>query len=206
MKITGLIFDLGGVVFDCSFDRTFDTWATLTGKPAEEIKREFKFSDNFEKFERSEISPRQFMESVSEQLNYKFDYATFEKGWNAIYLNIIRDIDHLLIELKRNYRIVALTNTNSAHALVWPEKYSDNLRHFEKIFSSHEMGIRKPEAKAFQTVLDCLNISAQQTIFLDDKEEYIEGAEQLGINTVLVTSYSQMLNGLKKFGIKIEGQ
>jgi epoxide hydrolase-like predicted phosphatase len=203
MKIKALIFDLGGVVIDCSFDKTFDNWATVTGRYPDEIKGLFKFSDSFEKFERNDITTLEFIDSVSQQLNYKFDYSTFEKGWNAIFINTISDIDNLLIALKKHYRLVALTNTNTVHAKVWTKKYAGTLRHFEKIFCSHEIRTSKPETKAFQMVLDYLNLSPKETIFLDDKEEYIKGAIQLGINTILVVSYNQMLRGLEKFGVRI---
>jgi putative hydrolase of the HAD superfamily len=179
MKINALIFDLGGVVFDCSFDKTFDAWSIVMGRKADEIRRLFKFSDSFEKFERNDIKPQQFINSVSQQLNYKFEDAAFEKGWNAIYMDTFSNINNLLAELKKHYRLVALTNTNQIHAKVWVEKYSGTLQQFEMVFSSHEIGARKPEAKAFQIVLDYLNLSPEQTIFLDDKAEYINGAKQM---------------------------
>lgn len=201
MKIKALIFDLGGVVFDCSFDKTFDSWSIVTGRKPDEIKRLFKFSDSFEKFERNDITPQQFINSVSQQLNYKFDDIAFEKGWNAIYMDTISNIGDLLAELKKHYRLVALTNTNQIHAKVWVKKYSGTLQHFEKVFSSHEIGARKPETKAFQIVLDYLNLSPKQTVFLDDRTEYINGAKQMGINTILVSSYNQMIQDLRNFGI-----
>ena len=202
MEIRVLIFDLGGVVFDCSFDKTFQKWATLIGRDKDEIQGQFKFSDTFEKFERGDISPGEFIESVSQQLNYKFSYETFEEGWNAIYLDLISDIDNLLRELKKRYRLVALTNTNIVHQRIWTKKYKDTLSKFEKVFSSNEMQTRKPEAKSFQMVLDYLNVSPGETIFLDNKQEYLEGAQSLGINTILVSSYGEMLESLMEFKIE----
>jgi len=202
MKITALIFDLGGVVFNFSFDNTFDIWSVETGKNADELKRRFNFSDsNFEKFERSDITRMQFIDSISKQLDFKFDFKTFEKGWNSIYMESIQDMDQLLMDLKKQFRLVALTNTNEIHAEVWKKKYKDILQHFEKVFCSYEIRTRKPETKAFQVVLNYLNLSPNETIFLDDKEEFINGAKQLGINTILVTSFNQMLQELKEYNV-----
>jgi glucose-1-phosphatase len=203
MIITALIFDLGGVVFDYSFDKTFDTWTILTGKSVKELKSRFKFTESFEKFERNDISPQQFIEDISKQLSYNFDESTFEKGWNSIYMNTFGDIDNLLGYLKENYRLIALTNTNLTHSKVWKIKYVDTLQNFEKIFCSHEIRTRKPETKAFQTVLDYLDVSAQQTIFFDDNKEYVRKAKQIGINAYCVSSYNQMLQVLEKLEIKI---
>lgn len=199
MKIEALIFDLGGVVFDYSFDKTFETWSIIMDRKADDIKEMLKFSDNFEKFERGDITPQEFIGSISKQLNYEFDGVAFETGWNEIYMDVISDIDSVLSGLKDRYRLVALTNTNQIHAKVWKGKYADTLRHFEKIFSSYEIGTRKPEAKAFQTVLDYLNLAPEQTVFLDDSPEYINRARGLGINAILVTSYDQMISDLASF-------
>jgi epoxide hydrolase-like predicted phosphatase len=201
MNIKALIFDLGGVIFNYSFTGTFNKWAELSGKHPDEIRKQISLSDQFEKFERRDISSKQFRESISRLLNFKLTEGAFEEGWNSIYLDLKDNIDELLNELKKNYRIVALTNTNVTHAIVWEKKYAATLKHFEKVFSSHEIRARKPEQKAFQIVLDYLSLLPQETIFLDDKKKHVEGAENLGIKTVLVTSFDQMILDLKKYDI-----
>ena len=40
-----IIFDLGKVVFDLSFDRTFQFWATASGRELDDIKSKFKFDE-----------------------------------------------------------------------------------------------------------------------------------------------------------------
>jgi len=203
MNIKAIIFDLGGVVFDFSFDKTFEHWSKAIGKDVHEIKKQFKFGDSFEKFERNEISPEQFIEYASQQLNHKFNTKNFELGWNAIYLNSFPGIKELLIKLRSNFQLVALTNTNVIHSKIWKTKFADTLKIFEKVFSSHEIRTRKPEVTSYQTVLDYLSLEPQQTLFLDDNEEYINAAKKLGINTILVSSYNEMMQRLKEFEIKV---
>jgi len=204
METKGIIFDLGGVVFNYSFDNAFKIWAQEIGVSYETIKSNFKFTSDFEKFERNDISSSQFNEALSKQLNSRLNHANFEKGWNSIYKDIIPNIDNLLIQLKQNYRLVALTNTNITHAKVWFDKYRDVLSHFEKIFTSYDIRSRKPESKAFKTVLTYLNIEPHQAIFLDDNEEYTLSAKQLGLKTIWVKSYGQMIKELKDFEINLD--
>lgn len=97
--------------------------------------------------------------------------------------------------------IVALTNTNIIHSKFWKMKYANTLQHFQKIFSSHELKERKPDTKAYQIVLDYLQVEPQRTVFLDDNIDNIKGADQLGIKTILVTSYDQMTDELRKIGL-----
>jgi len=87
---------------------------------------------------------------------------------------------------------VALTNTNSIHEQIWRIRYQETLSHFDKIFCSHELKARKPEAAAYQSVLNYLGVKPQHTIFLDDSAANIAGAVRLGIATILVTSQQQM--------------
>ena len=196
-----IIFDLGKVVFDLSFDRTFQYWATASDRPFEDIKSKFDFDSTFNKFEKGEIASRQFRTDISQRLNLKLSDHEFDKGWCALYLDTYSGIDKVLAELKLDYKIVALTNTNIIHSKVWKVKYADTLQHFQKIFSSHELKERKPDLKAYQIVLDYLGIEPQQAVFLDDNLANIKGAFQLGIKTILVTSYKQMTEELEVNGL-----
>ena len=197
-ELKAIIFDLGKVVFDLSFDRVYEHWAHSSGRHFEEIKGRFVFDAIYDKFEKNEISPKQFRELISQRLDIEISDEDFDNGWCSLYLDTYRGIEDLLISLKQKYSIVALTNTNAIHANVWREKYSDTLIHFEKIFTSHELAARKPEANIFETVLNYLNVKPDETLFLDDNLDNINGAKKLGISTILVTSYEQMVHDLER--------
>jgi putative hydrolase of the HAD superfamily len=196
-KCGAIIFDLGKVVFDLSFDRVFYFWASHTDRQFSDIKGKFQFDSLFDEFEKGTISANQFRSEVSNRLGLALTDEVFDKGWCDLYLDKYNNIDNLLANLKQNYRIVALTNTNIIHETTWRIKYKDTLRHFEKIFCSHELMTRKPERRAYQIVLDYLDMNPQQTIFLDDNVDNIAGASELGIPTILVTSPQQMRDELK---------
>lgn len=196
-KCEAIIFDLGKVVFDLSFDRVFHFWASHTGRRYSDIKGKFQFDRLFDEFEKGTISGSQFRNEVSNRLGLTLTDEAFDKGWCDLYLDTYNNIDNLLANLNQNYRIVALTNTNIIHESTWRIKYKDTLGHFEKIFCSHELMTRKPERRAYQIVLDYLDMNPQQTIFLDDNVDNIKGASELGIPTILVTSQQQMRNELK---------
>lgn len=197
-KITAIIFDLGKVVFNLSFDLVFKSWATSSGKQFSEIKNKFQFDELFDKFETGEISPEKYRSLISQRLNLQLTDEEFDKGWCDLYLDPYNEIEQLLIDLKHKYRLVALTNTNIIHNKVWRLKYAGILKHFEKIFSSHEIGKRKPDEKVYRMVLDFLQCSPEETLFIDDNADNITGANILGIKTILVTSQEQMRKELQK--------
>lgn len=196
-----LVFDLGKVVFDLSFDRVFQSWATSSGKPADAIKKRFRFDILFRQSERNEISPEYFRKALLQKMGIQLSDAEFDAGWCDLYLDAYPGIDELLDNLKQQYRLVALTNTNEIHEPVWRTRYADTLTRFEKIFTSHEMGTRKPEVLSYRLVLEYLGCEPGEVLFLDDNEENTGGAEDLGIDTILVSSFEQMKDELRQKGV-----
>jgi len=193
-----LIFDLGKVVFDLSFDKVFQFWASASGQQANAIKDRFQFDNLFDEFERGEVSNPAFRVEISRRLHLNLTDQVFDEGWCALYLDTYAGINQLLSGLSKQYQLVALTNTNSIHESVWKTKYCESLSHFDKVFCSHELKARKPEKQAYQSVLDYLGVEPQRIIFLDDSYVNTAGAAQLGIKTILVESQQQMHADLHK--------
>lgn len=196
-----VIFDLGKVVFDLSFDRVFRYWAKASAKRYAELKGNFRYDEVFNKFEKDELTPEEFRAVISERLGLELTSQKFDAGWCDLYLDAYGGIDALLAELQPHYQLVALTNTNRIHSPAWQIKYARTLRYFQRVFSSHELKARKPDAKAYQLVLDYLQVQPEQAVFLDDNSENVQGARQLGIAAILVTSYEQMLADLNALGL-----
>jgi len=71
---------------------------------------------------------------------------------------------------------------------------------FEGVFVSGELGIIKPAAKIFEHVMDTLAISAAQMVFVDNKEENVQGAEALGITGHVYTDAAQLRAFLESLG------
>jgi epoxide hydrolase-like predicted phosphatase len=193
-----LIFDLGKVVFDLSFDNVFRFWASASGQQADALKSKFQFADLFDEFEKGKVSNEEFRAEISRRLDLTLTDQAFDEGWCALYLDAYEGIDELLGSLRNKYQLMALTNTNSIHAQVWKPKYRESLRHFDKVFCSHELKARKPEKQAYQIVLDYLGTEPGRTIFLDDSPANVAGAAQLGTKTILVESPQQMQADLRE--------
>jgi len=196
-----IIFDLGNVVINFSFDNIFNHWADVTGVSAYELKRRFVYDEMFCRFERGEIDSSCFRKYVLKKLGIEMSDAEFDEGWNAIYLDIVPGIEYILRDLRRHFRLIALTNTNELHAQRWKMMYASVLRHFEKVFCSHEMKVRKPEQRAFEIVLSYLELNPHEVLFLDDNPEFVRAASGMHITGILVTSLEQMICELNKCGV-----
>jgi len=193
-----LIFDLGNVVFNVDMNLIPIHWAENSGIPLEKIKNYFDKDKNFDKFERGDLTEEEFREITNKNLGMNLNEEDFDEGLTALYLDETDDINSLLKKLKKNYRIIALSNTNIIHKRVWREKYKDTMDQFERIFSSHEINTRKPETEPYLIALDYLKMKPEEVIFLDDKPENIEPAKTLGMKTITVKSPIQMRKELNE--------
>ena len=196
-----LIFDLGRVVFPIDFKYTYEYWQEVTGIGKDKIKSIVEKLDIHNQFETGEATQKDFADDINKALDCKMSEAEFERGWNAIFLPAYEGLNELLIELKKSYRMISLSNTNSTHTKVWRERYKDTLQHFEVIFASQEIGARKPNAPSYQVCLDYLKVPGKAVVFLDDKMENLDGAAKLGIHGIEVRSFEQMVDDLKRMGI-----
>jgi len=84
------------------------------------------------------------------------------------------------------------TNTNQTHKIYSEHHFPRIQNTFKKLFVSSDIGLRKPEAKAFEYILNDISVEPHELLFFDDSVENIEGAKLLGIqytfgNSELIT-------------------
>ncbi len=198
-----IIFDCGGVLFDFSPNKVFEHWAQVSGIEANVLSHRFVFGDVYHQFEKGEVDASSFRKQISNMLEIDINDEDFDKGWNCLYGDIVHGIEQVLQDLKKRYRLVALTNTNEIHARKWRVLCAPLVCHFEKVFSSHEIHARKPEPKAYETVLKYLGLQPEDVIFLDDNPEYVGAASRMNIKSIQVTSLVQMVGELNDLGVRV---
>jgi len=84
-------------------------------------------------------------------------------------------------------RVVILSNTNRLHCQFWPSQSPQVQQAADKVYLSQEMGLRKPDKKIYERLLNEEETSAQEAIFFDDNLENIEGARAVGIHSLHIT-------------------
>lgn len=182
------IFDLGNVIVDIDFNRVLGTWSDFSRVPLATLKQTFTMGDAFHQHERGEISDEQFAEMLCHEMDLPLSYEQFSHGWQAIFVGIRPEVIAIMHKLReQGHRVVVLSNTNRLHTTFWPDEYPEVKAAADKIYLSQDMGMRKPEARIYQAVLQAEGFSAADAIFFDDNGDNIEGANQLGITSILVT-------------------
>ena len=182
------IFDLGNVIVDIDFNRVLGTWSDLSRVPLASLKQSFTMGDAFQQHERGEITDEAFADAICHELALPLSYEQFSHGWQAVFVALRPEVIAVMQKLReQGHRVVVLSNTNRLHTTFWPQEYPEIQQAADHIYLSQELGMRKPEARIYQHVIQAEGFSAQETVFFDDNAENIEGANQLGITSILVT-------------------
>jgi putative hydrolase of the HAD superfamily len=95
-----------------------------------------------------------------------------------------------LIAISKQYNIFLFSNTNQIHYDCFMQIATKSIAPinfnniFIKTYYSHAIGLRKPDAEAFEFILNEQQLKASETLFIDDTLGNIEGAEKVGIQTI----------------------
>ena len=196
-----LLFDLGRVVLDIDFGRVMTIWAGHAGCAPAQLVERFARDEIYERHETGEISDAEFFESLRTSLGIGITDAQFLEGWNAIFAGEMPGIGPLLARAATRMPLYAFSNTNGAHVEHFSEVYAGVLGHFREMFLSSTIGLRKPDAAAYDHVVKAIGVPASRIVFFDDLAENIEGARNSGLTAVHVTSPENVAEALAALGI-----
>ena len=92
-------------------------------------------------------------------------------------------------------------NPQNVDVAYFSGQFAEVLSHFRRIFLSSTIGLRKPDAEAYDHVVGAIGVPADRIVFFDDLSENIEGARERGLKAVLVTSPEDVAKALDALGI-----
>lgn len=191
MKRTGiknLIIDFGGVLIDLDRQRCLDNFSKLGISDVESLLDIYHQQDFFQKYEKGLITTAEFRDVIRAKTEKPVTDAQIDDAWNSFLVNIPSYKLDLLLNLRKDYVVYLLSNTNELH-WEWSCKHAFSYKafrvedYFEHIFLSYKMKMAKPDAGIFRKVLDETGIVPQETLFIDDSDANCRTAEALGIST-----------------------
>ena len=196
-----LLFDIGRVVLAIDFSKAITCWAGHAGCAPQAIVARYVQDEAYRLHEVGKISDEAYFESLRRSLGIAISDAQFLEGWNAIFAGEMPDIAELLPRAAKHVPLYAFSNTNRPHVEFFSKEYADLLGHFRELYLSSSIGLRKPDAEAFDHVVAAMGVPASRIVFFDDLAENVEGARERGLMAVHVTSPHDVGNALKALGI-----
>jgi putative hydrolase of the HAD superfamily len=172
----------------------FDFGGVMTGEPRKELVVQFLTEtfglgeEDWEKIridrKRSGLSDEEFWLGYAQQTG-----TSLPTGWREEFRAALRDaigvnprMYALVEELKGQVRVGMLSNIDERLAGV--VRSLGLYEPFNPLLLSYEMGVEKPEARAYQMLLEALQLPANAVVFIDDKIENVRAARQLGIDAI----------------------
>lgn len=190
-SIKNIIFDLGNVIINIDPELSAIEMKKLGFKDFEKSYSLFNQTNLFDSLEKGLITPEHFHTEINSQLGEKVSSNQIDKAWGAMLLDFPEERIKLLQKLNKKYRLFLLSNTNEIHF----HQYNTDLINqfgfglnslFEKAYYSFEMGMRKPDAEIFESVLEQSDLNPFETLFIDDLDKNIDVAGRMGINTMWI--------------------
>jgi FMN phosphatase YigB (HAD superfamily) len=188
---SAIIFDLGGVVLNLNYDLTVQAFQDLSKENFSALYAQSQQDKIFDQFEIGQITAKEFRDYMRSFMGQSYSDDTIDKAWNAMLLDLPIERIKLIEQLKKHYKVYLFSNTNEIHLNAFKKIISDQHgdsdlleKLFDQAYYSHVVGKRKPNAEAFETVLNQHGLVASETLFIDDSIQHIEGAQKLGLQTI----------------------
>jgi epoxide hydrolase-like predicted phosphatase len=189
-NLSTIIFDLGGVLINLDTSRSVNSFGRLSGLSEEEVYAKFLDDGWSYAFEKGEIDSATFRNEVRKSLGVEISDNQIDQAWNEMLLDIPSSRLQMVADLRNKYQLFVLSNTNAIHIETFNRKVAALTNggiitdYFDKVYYSNELGMRKPDTEIFSFVIDENNIKPQETLFIDDMEDNIIGAQSVGLKTV----------------------
>lgn len=195
-----IIFDFGGVILNIDYNRSVEAFKKIGLIHFEKYYSQAEQKELFDNLETGYISPQDFRNELKRHLDGNYTDADIDKAWNAMLLDLPEERVQLLDSIKSKYRTFLLSNTNKIHHTAFSSSLKKKFNRdifselFEKAYFSHEINMRKPNAEIFELVLNENGLKKEETLFIDDSIQHIEGANKLGIQTIFLKKGESILS------------
>lgn len=186
-----LIFDLGGLFIDVYMDRFATGLQKLVGKDVLPTLEQLQKDKFFDAYETGHIHTVQFLDTLATSFGRHFSHEQYAACWNAILGRVKLDQLELIQPLRNRCDVVLLSNTNSLHVEALEAEFEKShpgeklSTFFDRIYYSQQMGLRKPEPQVFAHVVEQGAFNPAHTLFIDDSEGNLRGAQAMGLQTLL---------------------
>ena len=179
--IDTIIFDFGDIFINLDKQATINGLEDLGLSSWNEDLDQLNIS-----FEKGQISRDDFLLVIQKHIpNATIDDILM--AWNAVLLDFPLYRLEFLQLLSKKFRLFLLSNTDAIHINHFEQRegasfYGDFYQCFEKVYFSYEMGMRKPDAEIYTTLINRHELAPKRTLFVDDKKENTDAAKALGLH------------------------
>ncbi|HCP47855.1 MAG TPA: hydrolase [Deltaproteobacteria bacterium] len=194
----GVVFDIGGVLELTPELHTIPKWEKQLHLPPGEIGQ--RLNTVFEDGCYGRVSEDEVLESIQRLLG--IDAQTADSFMADIWVEYLGTPNDELIAYFRALQSRCITGILSNSFVGAREREQEHLG-LEglcgHIVYSHEVGFYKPEPEIYRLTCERLGLPPQQVVLLDDSPQYIQGAREVGMHTVLFTHNKKAIQAIERW-------
>ncbi len=193
-SVKTILFDLGGVIITLYPDRTTQALLKLKSKDQAVQEADLFANSCFTEYETGKVKCENFLRQLKQLLETQASDEELRDAWNSMLGNFTQANIEVIRQLRQQgYQLLLFSNTNVIHLeevlkrLRAETDITDLTEVFDKVYYSQELGMRKPDKKSFEYILNENKLRPQEVLFIDDNADNIESASTLGMQTILWT-------------------
>lgn len=184
------------VVFDCFGVLTEDGWhAFLHAFASEDNTEELRYLNH--QVDKGLLSYQDFLTQICELTNASQEEAhriiTTQLHPNTPLLNFVKQLK------TKEYALGIISNVGGGLDEFIPKEYLDL---FDCITLSYQVGSLKPAPRIYEAHLEQAGLMPEETVFVDDRQRNVEGAEAVGMKGVLYRDFNSLTVELSKLGVE----
>lgn len=204
--IKNLIFDWGGVLSVSQHEEAVKRFAALGVPNAENYFEEGKnWGGIFGQVEDGTISIEDFLKKASDLCGKDITFEQIAYAWWGFFSHLAPGMLKQLEEWKaQGYNVYMLTNNNPfMMSYIRGEEFAPEGRpfytYFDKLYVSCDIGLAKPDVAIYEYVLKDGNMKAEETIFVDDRQQNLVGAKEAGMATFFVEDSENWIEAFNQY-------
>lgn len=199
-NIKAIVFDLGGVLFQegksVAVEKLFqeknydkDIILNVFGSPKSiDLRAGF-------------ITDEEFWNFVQQQLPQGYDAITIRSYWYDGYI-LDEDIFNLVKKLHGKYKLFIFSGNIKSRVEYLEKKYIFR-KYFDLEVYSYDCHFNKLQKEFIDILIKKSGLSPQEMIYIDDSEEFLKAAQELGMKTIVYKTGNihNLENKLESFGV-----
>jgi len=201
--IEAVIFDFGGVITSSPFD-AFARFETERGLPADIIRRTNAanhLENAWAKFERAEVDLDAFDALFAAE---SLALGAEVRGRDVLPLlsgDLRPEMVEALRRIKAKFKTGCITNNlpnNAIGSASGRTLYvAEVMTLFDHVIESAKIGLRKPDPRIYQMMIEALGVDPKNCVYLDDLGVNLKPARAMGMTTIKVLSGDQAITDLE---------
>lgn len=192
-KIKLVIFDVMGVVLDGGYPETCKALAKKYNRDWKELYNVF-YKKYFNMAAERKITQKQAWVFALKETNLPMS----DKDAKKLHYNILK-LNKKLVLLARNLKCETLLLSKNTRSQLYDLEIRFSLsKYFKNIINTWEVGLPKASIRTSKYILEKFKVQPEEVIYIDDQEENLAFAKELGINTIFYKNFEEFKKDFEK--------